>query len=521
MIRTILSSVALALACIALAGAASAHAADRVLFAAGDIACDPLDPNFNAGSGTPTACRQQATANLINGGFDAVLALGDLQYNEGALLKFQQSYDLSWARVKPQTRPVIGNHEGVTADTGAGYCTYFGAAAHCNASGRQGAAAFYSFDLGDWHVVVLNSNCVAAGGCDVGSPQYQWLQNDLAANPRACTLAAWHHPRWSSGHDGSNAFMQPIWQLLWANGADLVLSGHSHDYERFAPIDGAGAVNPSDGIRSFVVGTGGAYFTGLSGVPAPGSEVRENTAFGVLRLGLHPTSYDWSFVPASGSTFTDSGAQACRRFGAGGDAQPPSAPTGVTATLTSPTRIDVSWTRSSDNVGVTGYEVWRGTETVAPARVATTSATATTYADTTVARGQSYRYALRARDAAGNVSAPSETVWAPPPATPPPATPPPATTPPATTPPQATTASKLLARWHLKPQLARRALARGWVHIPRQRWAPTIIRVRVDGRLAARRRLTTQRALKIRLAAWAAEPRYRGSTVTVTIREPH
>jgi acid phosphatase type 7 len=500
MLRKISSSVALALACIALAGAASAHAADRVLFAAGDIACDPLDPNFNAGGGTATACRQQATADLINGSFDAVLALGDLQYNEGALIKFQQSYDLSWGRVKAKTRPVIGNHEGITADSGAGYCTYFGAAAHCNASGRQGAAAFYSFNLGDWHVVVLNSNCDAAGGCDVGSPQYQWLQNDLVANQRACTLAAWHHPRWSSGHDGSNAFMQPIWQLLWTNGADLVLSGHSHDYERFAPTDAAGAVNASDGMRSFVVGTGGAYFTGLSGIPAPGSEVRENTSFGVLRLGLHPTSYDWSFVPASGSTFTDSGDQFCRGFGSGGDLQPPSAPTGVTATQTSPTRVDVSWAPSTDNVGVTGYEVWRGTETGALARVATTSASATTYADTTVARGQSYRYQLLARDAAGNVSAPSETVSATPPGTPPPVTTPPATTPPVTTTvttppvvpppgdvgaPHATGTSELLARWHLKPRIARRALARGWIRIPPRRWAPTIIRVRVDGRLAA------------------------------------
>jgi hypothetical protein len=274
------------------------------------------------------------------------------------------------------------------------------------------------------------------------------------------------------------------------------------------------------------VGTCGAYFTGLGGVPAPGSEVRQNTAFGVLRLVLHPTSYDWSFVPASGSTFTDSGAQSCRGFGSGGDVQPPSAPTGVTATQTSPTRVDLSWAASTDNVGVTGYEVWRGTGTGAPARVATTGATATTYADTTVARGQSYGYQLRARDAAGNVSAPSETVWAPPPATTPPATTPPATTATITTPPvvppppQATPASKLLARWHLKPRVARRALARGWVRIPRQRWAPTIVRVRVDGRLAARRHVAAKRALKVPLAAWTAKPRYRGSTITVTIRRP-
>ena len=328
MIRTTSSSIALALVCIALAGTASARAADVVVFAAGDIACDPADPSFNGGNGTATACRQKATANVMpTGSFNAVLALGDLQYDAASASNFAQAYDPSWGRVKPQTVPVIGNHEGMGAASGAGYCGYFGAAAHCNSSGRQGGAAFYSFNLGDWHVVVLNSNCAAAGGCDAGSPQYRWLQADLAANPRACTLAAWHHPRWSSGAYGSSAFMQPIWQLFYAAGGDLVLSGHSHDYERFAPIDGAGAVNASNGMRSFVVGTGGVDFTGWRGGAVRGSEVRQNTTFGVLRLGLHPTSYDWAFVPASGSMFADGGSQACR-----GVAPPPPAPPPVEST---------------------------------------------------------------------------------------------------------------------------------------------------------------------------------------------
>jgi hypothetical protein len=145
----------------------------------------------------------------------------------------------------------------------------------------------------------------------VGSPQYQWLADDLRANPRTCTLAAWHHPRWSSGHDGNNVFMQPIWKLFYDNGGDLVLSGHSHDYERFAPIDGSGSVNVSDGMRSFVVGTGGAFFTGI-GTAVAGSQVRQNTTFGVLRLTLHPSSYDWRFLPEAGRTFADSGTQDCR-----------------------------------------------------------------------------------------------------------------------------------------------------------------------------------------------------------------
>jgi hypothetical protein len=490
--------------CSALTATASRSvAADSVLYAAGDIACDPLDVNFNGGNGTATACRMEATADIISaGGPSAVLALGDLQYDAGNLSNFQQSYDRSWGAFKAQTRPVIGNHEGITADTGAGYCVYFGAAAHCNANRRQGGAAFYSFDVGDWHVVVLNSNCVAAGGCDVGSPQYQWLQNDLAANPRACTLAAWHHPRWSSGADGSNVFMQPIWQLLWANGADLVLSGHSHDYERFAPMDAAGTANTPEGNRSFVVGTGGAYFTGL-GAPAPGSEVRQNTAFGVLRLGLHPTSYDWKFVPASGSTFTDAGAQACH---GPPDLQAPGAPGTLTATPRSPTQVDLSWAGSTDNVGVAGYEIWRGSgKAGAMAPLVATSGAGTASVDTTVAAGQGYRYQVRARDWAGNWSAMSNLCTV-------------------VTPVLAGSAvrsrGKLLTRWRLKPARARRVLARGRIRIPARRWAPTVIRVHVGGRLAAIRRVRVKHAVTMRLASWCKQHRYRDHRVTVTIRRP-
>jgi hypothetical protein len=482
--------------CAALAATPSrAAAADAVVYAAGDVACDPLDVSFNAGNGTATACRQKATAGLMLGGSDAVLALGDLQYEAGSLSNFRQSYDDSWGRLKPQTRPVIGNHEGMAATAGAGYCVYFGAAAHCNSNRRQAGAAFYSFDVGDWHVVVLNSNCDAAGGCDVGSAQYQWLQNDLAANPRACTLAAWHHPRWSSGLYGSNAFMQPIWQLLYVDGADLVLSGHSHDYERFAPIDAAGAVDPADGMRSFVVGTGGANVTGLYAI-APGSEVRQNTAFGVLRLVLHPTSYDWNFVPAPGSTFTDSGAQACH---AAPDLQAPSPPGGLSAKPAGPTRVKLSWVGSTDNVGVAGYEIWRGPANGALAPVAATSGAATGSVDGTVAAGQRYRYQVRARDAAGNLS-PMSNVGS------------------VVTP--ARHLGKLLARWRLAPARARRALARGRVRIPARRWAPTVIRVQVGGRLAARRRARAKHAVTLELAPWSKRHRYRHRPVTVTIRRP-
>jgi hypothetical protein len=307
---------------------ASTARADPVLYAAGDIACDPGDADFNDGSGTATRCAQGRISDLVLSHLapgDSVLALGDVQYDVATLSNLQQVYDPTWGRFKGQTTPVIGNHEGTTATSAAAYCTYFGATARCNPSGRQGGAAFYSFDVGSWHVVVLNSNCAAAGGCGTSSPQYRWLAADLAANPRTCTLAAWHHPRWSSGYEGSNASMQPIWKLLYDNGGDLVLSGHSHDYERFAPIDGHGSVDRADGMREFVVGTGGVNFTAWLSGPIKGTEVRQNTTFGVLQLVLHPTSYDWRFLPEPGRPFSDSGSQGCR-----GDvvpvAPPPAAP---------------------------------------------------------------------------------------------------------------------------------------------------------------------------------------------------
>jgi hypothetical protein len=390
---------------------APAAAQDPALFAAGDIACDPDDPSFNGGLGTATACRQQATADRITaGGADAVIALGDLQYDSASLSNLQRSYALSWGvpAIKSITRPLIGNHEGTSASSGSGYCSYFGAAAHCNSSGQQGGAAFYSFDLGAWHVVVLNSNCTAAGGCEAGSAQYQWLAADLAANPATCTLAAWHHPRWSSGHDGNSVFMQPIWELLHARGADLVLAGHSHHYERFAPINGAGAVD-ANGMRSFIVGTGGAFFTGASGAE-PGSQRRQNDTFGVLRLDLHPESYGWAFVAEAGRTFTDAGSQSCRGAGAPADTQAPTVPGALSAAATSPTRIDLAWSAASDNVGVTGYEIRRALGTGTPGAFATVADTTLRFADTSVQAGRTYAYDVRARDAAGNLSSASNRV---------------------------------------------------------------------------------------------------------------
>jgi 3',5'-cyclic AMP phosphodiesterase CpdA len=495
--------------CVLLAAIPSpARAADPVVYAAGDVACDPADPSFNGGSGTSTACQQKATARLVTAPVDAVIALGDLQYDSATLANFQQSYDLSWGALKGLTRPVVGNHEGTAASTASGYCAYFGPAAHCNAGGTQGSAAFYSFDLGTWHVVVLNSNCTAAGGCGPGSRQYRWLAADLAANPRACSLAAWHHPRWSSGHDGNSAFMQSIWQLFYDSGGDLALAGHSHDYERFAPKTGVGLISATDGMRSFVVGTGGANFTGLGTGNASGSQVRQNTTFGVLRLVLHPTSYDWAFLPVAGGTFRDSGSQACRALPAppntpppaAPDTQPPSVPAGLKATTVSRSRVGLAWAASTDNVGIGGYEIWRGIGSGPAAGLATTAAAPTTFIDASVKPGRRYVYRVRAKDAAGNFSALSG--------------------PTAAVTPRRRPGGRLLARRRLSPLAARRALARGWVRVGRRQWAPTVIRVTVGRRLAGLRVTTTRRAVKVRLAPWSGRPRNRGKSVTVTIRRP-
>jgi hypothetical protein len=278
---------------------------DPVLVAAGDIACDPTDSRFNGGNGTAKGCAQKATSDLIvNIQPDAVAALGDSQYADGSLSAFNNSFHPSWGRVKPVIRPAIGNHEIKTDAKATGYYSYFGAAA-----GPAGKG-YYSYNLGSWHVVVLNGNCNNVGGCGKGSAQEQWLKADLAANPAACTLAYWHHPRFSSGKHGSDAKFDAFWKALYAAGADVVLNGHDHNYERFAPQTPAAARDDAGGIREFVVGTGGAHWEPMGTVKA-NSQVRSQAAYGVLKLTLGSGSYDWKFVPVAGKTFTDSGTDDC------------------------------------------------------------------------------------------------------------------------------------------------------------------------------------------------------------------
>jgi chitodextrinase len=375
--------------------AGPAQAADPVIAAAGDIACAPGDSHFNSGNGTSSYCRQKYTSDLlVSMAPEKVLAVGDLQYDSGALSDFQASYDPAWGRLKAITAPALGNHE-----SSSGYWSYFGTGNRTTPPGAKNEG-FYSYDVGTWHLIALNSNCSSVA-CNAGSAQETWLKSDLAAHSTGCKLAYWHHPRFSSGYEGDSTFMQDLWQDLYDAGADVAIAGHSHNYERFAPQGASGNSDPA-GIREFVVGTGGAFSTGATSTK-PNSEVRNFSTFGVLKLTLHPSSYDWQFVPESGS-FTDSGSDGCNNGSPdpGGDTRPPTAPANLTATAPSLSRVDLSWGASSDNVGVTGYEVYRDGSLIA-------TPTGTTYSDTGVSAGTTYTYQVKARDAAGNRSAFSNT----------------------------------------------------------------------------------------------------------------
>ena len=261
-----------------------------VVLAAGDIA------NCNSyGDG--------ATATLIENLPGSVLTLGDNAYLDGTAQQFADCYAPTWGKFKDRTYPAPGNHDYNTPGA-AGYFNYFGAVAGDPVQG------YYSFDLGAWHLIALNSNCTAIGGCAAGSPQEQWLRADLAAHPTACTLAYWHHPLFNAGLHGDDDRTRALWQALYDADADLILTGHDHNYQRFAPLDPSGQPDSSRGLRQFVVGTGGSSLYPVF----PGNPNLESYAvstFGVLRLGLRSNGYDWNFISEAGKPFTDLGSGSC------------------------------------------------------------------------------------------------------------------------------------------------------------------------------------------------------------------
>jgi hypothetical protein len=261
----------------------------------------PGDPVFvGAGDIAGAGSSQEATAQLLDNIPGTVYTLGDNAYDSGTLTEYNTYYDPSWGRHKARTKPSPGNHEYNTPGA-TGYYTYFGAAAGDPAKG------YYSFDLGNWHLIVINSEIAHTAG----SAQEQWLVADLAASTKPCALAYWHKPRFTSGanHAPDTSF-GAIWQDLYNANADVVLSGHNHNYERFAPQNPSGQADPARGIRQFVAGTGGRSHY-LFGTIQPNSEVRNSDTYGVLKLTLHSNSYDWQFVPEAGHNFTDSGTGSC------------------------------------------------------------------------------------------------------------------------------------------------------------------------------------------------------------------
>lgn len=272
-------------------GEATPPPADPVLIAVGDIGVCGYD-------------RDEATAALAAARRGTILTLGDHAYERGTAQEFADCWRPSWGALVPRIRPTPGNHDYLTADA-APYFEEFGAAA-----GEPGEG-WYSFDAGRWHVVSLNSNCAAVGGCGPGSPQASWLEADLAAAGDRPILAFWHHARFSSGRHGSDASVDNLWWILDAHGAEVVLQSHEHDYERLVPVTPEGHAR-TDGIRSFVVGTGGAWLRSFQREPLATTAARSADAHGVLVVTLGDTHYSWDFVPVPGDTFTDRGRAAIR-----------------------------------------------------------------------------------------------------------------------------------------------------------------------------------------------------------------
>jgi len=265
----------------------SAPVYGQTLLAAGDI-------------GNCSVTTDTQVGNLIRSQAGTFLALGDLAYNDGTAAQFNTCYDQPYAGLKPRTKPVPGNHDYNTPGA-AGYFGYFGAVAN-------GPRGYYAYNVGEWRVYALNTGCSIGGAC-FGSAQLTWLRADLAASPQRCKLAYMHHPRWSSGaHGNGNSATARAFQALYDGRVSVVLAGHDHHYERFAPQTPSGSRSDTRGVRQFVVGTGG---TTLRATTRVGTNSQSRAArHGVLRLQLGAASYSWQFLPISGSA-GDTGSAAC------------------------------------------------------------------------------------------------------------------------------------------------------------------------------------------------------------------
>ena len=341
-------------------------------------------PNVLVGAGDIADCtrnQDSLTANLMDTIPGTVFADGDNAYPDGSSTVYKNCYNPTWGRFKSRTKPVPGNHDYLTAGA-AGYFNYFGSLAGPSGKG------YYSYDLGNWHVVALNSNIAM----NVGSAQEVWLKADLAKSTKQCTVAYWHHPLFSSGNEGAHIETAPLWQDLYNAGAELVIVGHDHDYERFAPQSTNGVADTAFGIREIVAGTGGG---GLFSAhpPVPNSEVLNDNTIGVLKLTLHSTSYTWKFLPIPGKTFTDSGSTHCHGAPPAGN-NPPTAVVGGPYSGTEGVAVAFDGSGSTDPDGNALSYAWTfgdgatGTG-VAPAHAYAASGTYTVTLTVTDTRGAS------------------------------------------------------------------------------------------------------------------------------------